>query len=712
MSSRRTILTALLSTVMALGLAPAGIGDAAERAPGRFKPGAAGVGDPYYPRAGNGGYDVEHYTLDLWYRPGSDHLGGIATIQAVATQNLSRFNLDLDGLRVESVRVDGERARWRRDRGELVITPASGVERDSAFTTVVAYEGKPTALPDGSGFIPTRDGVVVAGQPKGSTSWYPVNDHPSDRASYTFDITAPAGRPVIANGRLVSKERDGRWTTWRWEAEDPMASYLTTVNIGRWQTSHRTEDGIEIWDAVDSRLYRRHARPRTGDGLLISQQASSTWKRLTRTIDVPDDGGSLSFWVDRDTEAGWDFFFVEAHTPGEDDWTTLPDRNGATSRFTPDCGAYFPLHPFVEHYLREDDCAPRGSTGRWHATTGASRGWERWTVDLSDWAGGEVEVSLSYASDETVQGPGVFVDDVRGPGGQGTTSFEDDAAPLDGWTVSGSPPGSPTNANDWVAGTAADVGSTGRLTEDALGQQADIIGFLGESFGPYPFDLAGGVVDPAVPGFALETQTRPVYSADFFTESFSATSVIVHELAHQWYGDSLTLRRWRHIWLNEGFATYAEWLWSEELGMDSPQEIFDALYRDIPRQDSFWKTTIGDPGTGTDNLFDFAVYYRGAMTLQALRNAVGDEDFFTILETWADRRRGKLVTTPQFVRLAEGISGEQLDELFETWLFTPRKPARSDLARESDADDPGPLPALLRLPWHGRGAVPPGLAAR
>jgi hypothetical protein len=711
MPSRRTTLAVHLTAALSLGLLPAGPGGAAERAEAGYTPGAAGVGDPYYPRAGNGGYDVEHYTLDLWYRPGPDRLAGTATLRAVATKNLSRFNLDLDGMRVLSVLVDGEPARWRRDRGELVVTPARGLERGGVFSTEITYAGEPDALRDGSGFIRTSDGVVVAGQPKGATSWFPVNDHPSDRASYTFVVTAPRSRPVLANGRLESKERDGRWTTWRWEAEDPMASYLTTIAVGRWQTSERTEDGLEIWDAIDPRLFRPYAEPRTGDGLLISQQANSTWKRATRTIDVPADGGRLSFWVDRNTEPGWDYFFVEARTPGEDDWTTLPDARGATSRATPDCGAWFAQHPFVEHYLDEDGCRPRGTTGRWFAASGSSRGYERWVVDLSRWAGEQVEVSLSYASDDSIQGTGVYVDDVRGPGGQGTTSFEDDGTPLDGWTTPGPPPGSPGNDNDWIAGTEADIESTGTFAEDALNQQSDIISFLGESFGSYPFDIAGGIVDPEVLGFALETQTRPVYSADFFTDSFSATSVVVHELAHQWYGDSLTLKRWKHIWLNEGFATYAEWLWSEELGMETPQEIFDDVYSNIPRQDPFWRVTIGDPGPA--QLFDFAVYYRGAMTLHALRNAVGDEDFFDILESWATRRAGKLVTTPQFIRFAERLSGEQLDDLFETWLFTARKPPRSAVARATErSGTDASVSALLRLPWHGPGDVPDALAGR
>ena len=147
---------------------------------------------------------------------------------------------------------------------------------------------------------------------------------------------------------------------------------------------------------------------------------------------------------------------------------------------------------------------------------------------------------------------------------------------------------------------------------------------------------------------------------------------MVHELAHQWYGDSLAVARWQEIWLNEGFASYAEWLWEEEQGFATPQEIFDFLYAEIPADDPFWDLTIGDPGP--ESLFDGAVYTRGAMTLQALRGEVGDGDFRWILRTWATRQAGDNVTTRQFIRLAENISGQQLDGLFDEWLYTTGKP--------------------------------------
>ena len=148
--------------------------------------------------------------------------------------------------------------------------------------------------------------------------------------------------------------------------------------------------------------------------------------------------------------------------------------------------------------------------------------------------------------------------------------------------------------------------------------------------------------------------------------------VVVHELAHQWFGDQIALARWQDIWLNEGFTTYAEWLWAEYEGEATPQEIFEFLFDDIPADDPFWEVVISDPTV--EFLFDNATYIRGAMTLQALRNEVGDDDFWRIVRRWAAQRDG-LGTTPEFIALAERVSGQQLDELFEVWLFTGEKPA-------------------------------------
>jgi Peptidase family M1 domain/Peptidase M1 N-terminal domain len=670
---------ARIFTAVAIGvLLATGSASAAGGKPDRFTPGAPGAGDPYFPLDGNGGYDAKHYLLEVKYDPATDVLEGEATIRARATQNLSRFNLDLEGLTVESVRVNGRRASWAHEGGELVITPRKGIRDGRRFITVVEYSGVPQTLEDGSGFIHTDDGALVVGEPHVADTWYPVNDHPSDKARYTFRITVPAGLEAVANGVLERHRTRRGWTTWIWKAKEPMASYLTTATIGEFDLRAYREDGIRFWDAVDPDLYDR-AAPRTGEQFAISQRAEGSYKRLTRTIAVPAGGATMSFWVARDTEQNWDFVFVEAHTVGQDDWTTLPDQNGHTSQDTGFvCPYWLGLHPFLTHYQTENPdatCSPTGSSGQWNGASGWSNGYEQWTVDLSAFAGGSVEVSISYASDDLFQFPGVFVDDIVVSTGEGTTSFENDGNTMDGWTVPGAPPGTAPNENDWIVGTAADAPPPlGETVDASLARQGEIIDFLEGFFGPYPFSAAGAIVDDVRGlGFALENQTRPIYAVDFFTDQVSGDAVVVHELAHQWYGDSLTVAQWRHIWLNEGFATYAEWLWSEQEGFGTAQEIFDDLYNNIPADDPFWTVVVGDPGP--DLLFDIAIYNRGAMTLHQLRLTVGDRDFFRILRRWAQRREGDNVTTEQFIRLAERVSGEELDALFEAWLFTPSKPA-------------------------------------
>ncbi|WP_116952179.1 M14 family metallopeptidase [Jiangella endophytica] len=197
--------------------------------------------------------------------------------------------------------------------------------------------------------------------------------------------------------------------------------------------------------------------PHTGDFYVYSQIGDVSFKRLTNTISVPAGGATLSFWTSYDTEGAWDHLFVEARPAGTDDWTTLPDANGHTTQETAggSCPAgWNALHPRLDHYqtvVDDTTCLPTGTTGEWNAASGNSGGWQEWEVDLSAYAGGDVEVSISYASDWAVQGLGVFLDDITVSTGDGDTSFETD---LGGWEVPGPPEGSAPNANDYVRTTA------------------------------------------------------------------------------------------------------------------------------------------------------------------------------------------------------------------------------------------------------------------
>lgn len=217
------------------------------------------------------------------------------------------------------------------------------------------------------------------------------------------------------------------------------------------------------------------------------------------------------------------------------------------------------------------------------------------------------------------------------------------------------------------------------IANGSLARQGEIVDYLGSVFGRYPWrDLGGIVSDYPDLFFALETQTRPVYSRYFFTDPIAGDGVVVHELAHQWYGDSVALARWQDIWLNEGFATYSEWLWLGHDGIAPTQQVAQDVYDGIPADDPFWDLVIGDPGPV--QLFDNPVYQRGGLTLEALRRTVGDRAFFTTLRRWATKNANGHGTTPEFVALAERMSGRQLDALFEAWLFSSGKPATSGQA--------------------------------
>jgi aminopeptidase N len=480
--SRRvlTLVLAAIGATVLLAALPAASARAAPNCVGGV--GAPGIGDAYYPTYGNGGYDVGNYRLNVAYNPATDQLEGRAKIRARATQRLCSFNFDLVGLFVRKVKVNGEQADFSRSGQELTITPEDDLKKGKSFKVAVRYAGVPSEfLIPGTdirtGFMATPEGANVVGQPEVAAGWFPVNDHPLDKASYTFNVTVPNAYEVAANGFLRGTQRNkGGTTTWTWRASEPMASYLATIDIGDWDVTRTTHAGLPSYDAI---------------------------------------------------------------------------------------------------------------------------------------------------------------------------------------------------AHEITGGLRAEI-------DDSMARQGEILELLIGAFGRYPFSTVGGIVPNQEDlRFALETQTRPVYSKRFWRtaegEPRDADWVVVHEYAHQWFGDDVALARWQDIWLNEGFATYAEWLWEEHLGNATPAEIFRATHDAIPAEDPFWQVVIGDPGV--DNLFHDAVYVRGAMTLQALRERVGDDTFWAIARTWAASKSGGNGTTPEFIALAEQIAGEQLDDVFNTWLFTAGKPA-------------------------------------
>ncbi|MFJ3338779.1 M1 family metallopeptidase [Streptomyces sp. NPDC086766] len=216
-----------------------------------------------------------------------------------------------------------------------------------------------------------------------------------------------------------------------------------------------------------------------------------------------------------------------------------------------------------------------------------------------------------------------------------------------------------------------DLGDNDGAARASVERTGEIVDWLSGYFGPYPFASAGGYVPNTTTGYALETQTRVYYSPRQFAGG-SNTSVVVHELAHQWYGDDVSIKGWKDIWLNEGFARYAQWLWSEHEGEGTTRELADYVYASHPADDAFWTVKPGDPGP--DHQFDIAVYDRGALAVQALRDEVGDDAFFAILKGWPKEHAYGNASVADFRQYAERVSGKPLAALFDTWLFQPAKP--------------------------------------
>jgi aminopeptidase N len=445
------------------------LGSNVAQAQQRARPGAESLGDPAFPALGNGGYHAGHYTVDVRTDPRAPAIAGTTTVEARATQRLSAFSLDFIGFSIQSVTLNGRRARYVRRRSKLIITLAQPIDAGTAFVAAIAYRGTPLpvhtpGVPGALGWRHVRDGTYVISEPNAAENWFPVNDHPLDKATYTFHITVPRPYVAAANGVLVSTVTHGPWRTYTWQCRQPMASYLATVEVGR---------------------------------------------------------------------------LVQVRTTG-----------------------------------------PRGLPLR------------------------------SYLA---------------------------------------------------VALTADELA--------ALVMLPAMIAYFEQLIGRYPFDAYGIVVEAAAFPGALETQTLTLdgRAQDVAPEG------LAHELAHQWFGDSVSVARWGDIWLNEGFATYLSWMWDARVnGGHAALVATITYYYNKYRNDARLAPPAQPPA---NDLFNAGVYVRGALTLHLLRYQVGDTVFARILQTYYHRYQYGNATTADFMRVASQVSGRNLHGFFEAWLYGDRMPA-------------------------------------
>jgi aminopeptidase N len=202
-------------------------------------------------------------------------------------------------------------------------------------------------------------------------------------------------------------------------------------------------------------------------------------------------------------------------------------------------------------------------------------------------------------------------------------------------------------------------------SRDALAKIGPILDFYGRYFGPYPFRDTGVIIDDVEVGYQMETQTRPLLPGP------PKDGVLEHELAHQWFGNAVTPRLWKDVWLNEGFASYAAMMWSEEHGDGDLDEFYDDWMTRFPHH-PMWKLTMGDLGAA--DMLNIYMYSRGLLFLHALRRTVGDNAFFATLRAWTHDDKYKNATTQDFQALAERTSGKDLDALVRAWVYTPSQP--------------------------------------
>ncbi len=404
------------------------------------------------------GFRVERYELELDYRVGPNRLAARALLTARAPAELRRITLDLGPFRVARVHVDGAPARFKHGGTTLAVTPARPVS--GGFTVEVRYAGNPRPVRSRWGDIgwdELTDGALVASQPTGAPSWFPCLDHPSDKASYGVTVTADAPYAVLVTGELVSRRRSAGTRTWVYERAEPTATYLMSVQIGRYEE--------------------------------------------------------------------------------------LP--------LGPGQAASVPAH------LR-------------------------------------------------------------------------------------------------------------RAAEYDLGRHAKIMKALVEWCGPYPFGSYRVVVTDDDLDDPIEAQGMSIFGANHVDGRRTHERLVVHELAHQWFGNSLTIADWSHIWLNEGFATYAEWLWSERCGGRTAAAHAKEWHAVVAGQPA--DLVLADPGAA--RIFDTRVYKRGGLALFALHRGLGDERFFALLRAWTARHRHGSVTTADF----EALAGAEATALLRPWLHAKPLP--------------------------------------
>ncbi|MFH8610282.1 M1 family metallopeptidase [Streptomyces sp. NPDC018029] len=223
----------------------------------------------------------------------------------------------------------------------------------------------------------------------------------------------------------------------------------------------------------------------------------------------------------------------------------------------------------------------------------------------------------------------------------------------------------------WVSAYGDGVTEHAPMARASIETTPAVRAWLETLLGPYPFDAIGGVVTRMAGPHALETQTHPIYGDRFFGQSLDSY-VVAHEMAHHWFGNSVSLSAWNDIWLSEGIATYLSWMWSEENDEGTTDELFGSFYQLRAADTDYWRVPPGDPSPA--HLLSTQVYERGAMAAHVLRRSIGDDAFFNCLRTWCDAHRHHHGSLQQFLATVASAGGADVAALLRPWLFARRCP--------------------------------------
>jgi hypothetical protein len=606
-----------------------------------FKPGAEGIGDEYFPKVGNGGYRVQHYSIDLVVSVDKNTIAGSTTIKAIATQDLSQFNLDFNTLQIDGIKVNGADARFSQNEGELTVKPAKGISKGKIFSTVVRYQGNPTktsvkrdkAMGDWEN---NGQGISVIGEPSIGWMWRPDNGHPLDKATYTFKITVPEPYMVIMNGKQESVAANSDGTkTFTWQVHDRMASYLVTFSV--------------VKDYV--------VQTQTGpNGLPITnycpkEYASKCEKIFAHQPEIIAYYSELFGPYPFESCGG---IILRSNFPGALEAQTLVSYGKMV---------------VMSSVSEAEDIVAHELAHQWFGDS----------VSLKQWK--DIWLNEGFAT-------------------YAAALWEEHAH---GISLSRS-------AKDWILVSHGDM--SGMAPEISTSTR-------GSSY--------GGTPEINNAGFALEAikiMPSAWFQADFQkalnalrTFDFTAVKLTasqtknfllalpagtldenqVNEITGKVSADGIS-------WQDFTSALKPYSIDNTKLTLNNYKALLTALpLKDIPATSKdifqFMRTifqglpNMGGPGgngarggtppeikitppgkPGAEDLFNAGVYMRGALTLYALRQKIGEDNFGKLLQTYYKTYRDGNADTHDFINLAEKISGQSLSDFFDAWLYAEAVP--------------------------------------